>query len=211
MQGCALLIFAKTPTPGSVKTRLIPSLGETGATRLYVRLLKRLVHWIAHQTSLATELWVTPDQDHPLWKELTAEHNVSLYLQQGDDLGARMGFAAQQALKRHRHVAIIGVDCPALNVGHIRQTFHWLSHGEDAVLGPVEDGGYALLGLNKYHQRLFEGHRWGSENVADSTRAVLADLGWCYCELPQLWDLDRPGDLERLKDEYPALLLKASE
>ena len=67
------------------------------------------------------------------------------------------------------------------------------------MLGPAEDGGYVLLGLNKHHQRLFVGHRWGSENVADSTRAVLTDLGWRWCELPLLWDLDRPEDLERLR------------
>jgi glycosyltransferase A (GT-A) superfamily protein (DUF2064 family) len=73
------------------------------------------------------------------------------------------------------------------------------------VLGPAEDGGYVLLGLNNYHQRLFEGHRWGSENVAHSTRAVLTELGWHWRELPRLWDLDRPGDLARLRLEYPML------
>jgi rSAM/selenodomain-associated transferase 1 len=204
MHQCAILIFAKTPYPGSVKTRLISTLGEEGATRLYVRLLKRLVDWIS-RTPYAIEIWVTPDVEHPLWEQLTDEYAVPVYLQQGEDLGARMGLAAQQAFTRHRHVAIIGVDSPALNAGHIRQTFHWLRHGEDAVLGPAEDGGYVLLGLNQYHPWLFEGHQWGRDNVAASTRTVLSDLGWCWRELPQLWDLDRPEDLERLKLEYPAL------
>jgi rSAM/selenodomain-associated transferase 1 len=204
MHQCAILIFAKTPYPGSVKTRLIPALGEEGATRLYVRLLKRLVDWIS-RTPYAIEIWVTPDVEHPLWEQLTDEYAVPVYLQQGEDLGARMGLAAQQALTRYRHIALIGVDCPALAPHHMRQTFDWLTDSEDAVLGPVVDGGYVLLGLNRYHQGLFEGHSWGGKDVAASTRAVFIDLGWRWRELPQLWDLDRPQDLERLKREHPGL------
>lgn len=205
MERNAILIFAKTPYPGTVKTRLIPAIGEEGATRLYVRLLTRLVNWIDQQTPCAMELWVTPDLDHPLWERMVAEHGVTVCLQQGEDLGVRMGAAAQQALTRYPRVALVGVDCPALNPRHIRQTFLWLSHGEDAVLGPAEDGGYVLLGLNQYHRRLFAGHQWGGEEVLASTRKTLSDLGWDWRELPQLWDLDRPGDLQRLKLDYPAL------
>lgn len=205
MDQCAILIFAKTPYPGSVKTRLIPALGEDETTRLYTRLLTRMVDWTCNQTPFATELWVTPGRDHPLWRQLAAEYDLPLYLQQGDDLGARMGLAAKTALTRHRHVALLGVDCPALTARHIHQTFHWLENGEDAVLGPAEDGGYVLLGLNNYHKNLFEGHHWGGGDVAASTRAVLADLGWHWRELPQLWDLDRPQDLERLQLGYPEI------
>jgi rSAM/selenodomain-associated transferase 1 len=205
MAQCAVLIFAKAPYPGSVKTRLIPALGEAAVTRLYTRLLIRLVDWVCKQTPCAVELWITPDRDHPLWQQFASRHDLSIYLQQGDDLGGRMGLAMQQALTRHRHVALIGVDCPSLTPCHLQQAFDWLADGEDAVLGPVEDGGYVLLGLNEYHKALFEGHDWGGTDVAASTRAVFSDLGWHWRELPQLWDLDRPQDLERLKQEHPGL------
>jgi rSAM/selenodomain-associated transferase 1 len=205
MGQCAVLIFAKAPYPGSVKTRLIPALGEVAVTQLYIRLLKRLVEWVCNQTPFATELWVTPNREHPLWQQLASAYDLSIFLQQGDDLGARMGLAVQQALTRHHHVALIGVDSPSLTRHHLQQTFRWLANGEDAVLGPVEDGGYVLLGLNEYHQALFEGHDWGGADVAASTRAVLSELGWHWRELPQLWDLDRPQDLERLKREHPGL------
>ncbi|WP_316368183.1 TIGR04282 family arsenosugar biosynthesis glycosyltransferase [Candidatus Thiodiazotropha sp. CDECU1] len=205
MQQCAILIFAKTPAVGAVKTRLIPAIGEAAATQLYIRLLLRLVDWTCRQTPYATELWVTPDRGHPLWQQLAAEYELPIHLQQGDDLGARMGLATQQALTRHRHIILVGVDCPALALPHIEQTARWLSEGEEAVLGPAEDGGYVLLGLNSYHRRLFEGHNWGGGDVAASTRQVFSELGWHWRELAQLWDLDRPQDLERLQREYPGL------
>ncbi|MET0070827.1 MAG: TIGR04282 family arsenosugar biosynthesis glycosyltransferase [Candidatus Thiodiazotropha sp.] len=205
MQQCAVLIFAKAPIEGLVKTRLIPSIGEEAVTRLYTRLLVRLVDWIRSQTPYAVELWVTPDREHPIWPRLAARYGLSIQLQQGQDLGERMGSAAEQALARHRHIALLGVDCPVLAARHLHQAFDWLGAGADAVLGPAEDGGYVLLGLNRYHRRLFEGHDWGSGGVAASTRAVLSALGWRWRELPELWDLDRPQDLQRLQLESPGL------
>jgi rSAM/selenodomain-associated transferase 1 len=205
MQQCAILILAKAPDPGSVKTRLIPAIGEAAATQLYTRLLLRLVDWVCSQTPHATELWVTPDPDHPLWQQLATEYGLSIQLQQGDDLGARMGLATAQALSRHPYVLLIGVDSPALTAQHIEQSVRWLEQGEDAVLGPAEDGGYVLLGLSRYHPRLFQGHNWGGEDVAATTREAFSELGWRWRELPQLWDLDRPQDLDRLQQDYPGL------
>lgn len=202
---CAILIFARAPCSGRVKTRLIPAIGEEAATRLYNQLLFRVVEWIHHQTPYDLQLWVTPDRLHPVWRQLAERYELCVNLQQGRDLGGRMGLAARQALVHHRHIVLLGVDCPALNPGHLHQTFEWLTSGEDAVLGPAEDGGYVLLGLNRYHVRLFEGHDWGSGEVAASTRKALTDLGWRWRELPELWDLDRPQDLQRLRLESPEL------
>ncbi|MES9992985.1 MAG: TIGR04282 family arsenosugar biosynthesis glycosyltransferase [Candidatus Thiodiazotropha sp.] len=205
MEQCAVLIFAKAPVEGMVKTRLIPALGAEVVTRLYGRLLLRLVDWIRNQTPYGVELWVTPDRAHPVWGQLVEQYSVPIYLQQGDDLGERMGAAAESALACHHQVILVGVDCPALAAHHLRQVNHWLNDGDDAVLGPAEDGGYVLLGLNRYHRRLFEGHDWGSGTVADSTRTALDELGWHWRELPELWDLDRVEDLQRLQRVSPEL------
>jgi uncharacterized protein len=194
----AVLIFAKAPLPGAVKTRLIPALGEQGATRLYSRLLRRQFEWMARSTPYAMELWAAPDGSHPLFRELAERHRLSIFAQRGEDLGARMGHAAQEAFERHRRLLLLGIDCPALTPAHLRQAFRWLEQGADAVLGPAEDGGYVLLGLNRWHPALFSGHAWGSGSVTASTRQALRKLGWQWRELPQLWDLDRPDDLSRL-------------
>lgn len=199
MSDCAVLIFAKAPQPGRVKTRLIPALGEAGATRLYSELLRREIEWIRRQTPFAIELWVTPDDRHPLLQELSSAFEFRMSLQEGKDLGERMGHAAEQALQRYRRVLLLGVDCPALNATHLQQAVSWLESGADAVLGPAQDGGYVLLGLNGHHTALFEGHAWGGEDVAQTTREAMTRIGWQWRELAPLWDLDRPDDLAQLQ------------
>ncbi len=196
----AVLIFTKTPQAGRVKTRLIPLLGEEGASRLYTTLLRREIEWLSCDTPYALEIWATPEVKHPLWQELTDRYGITIHPQQGADLGARMGQAARDALGRYRRVLLLGVDCPALTPSHLRQAFAWLQQGEDAVLGPAEDGGYVLLGLNHWHPALFEGHDWGGGSVADTTRGALRGIGWRWKELSPLWDLDRPQDLSRLRE-----------
>ncbi|MCU7797989.1 MAG: TIGR04282 family arsenosugar biosynthesis glycosyltransferase [Candidatus Thiodiazotropha sp. (ex Myrtea spinifera)] len=199
MQDNAVLIFAKAPYAGQVKTRLIPAIGERAATKLYTHLLEREIAWIANETPYDIELWVSPDTTHPLLQSLAKRHSLSLLVQQGEDLGERMGYAARQALKSYRRIVLLGVDCPALTANHLQQTFDWLSAGEDAVIGPAEDGGYVLLGLNAWDDSLFHGHEWGKETVAETTRQALSEIGWRWRELPTLWDLDRPSDLQQLK------------
>jgi rSAM/selenodomain-associated transferase 1 len=198
MSDCAVLIFAKAPQPGRVKTRLIPALGEASATRLYSNLLRREIEWLAHETPYAIELWAAPDVTHPLLRELSERYGLTLRQQQGEDLGARMAYAAEEALRRHARVLLLGVDCPALTAAHLKQAVSWLQEGADAVLGPAQDGGYVLLGLNRFAMALFEGHAWGSDSVAETTRQVMRCIGWRWRELPLLWDLDRPDDLAQL-------------
>lgn len=198
MSDNAVLIFAKSPRPGAVKTRLIPHLGAQGASELYTGLLRREIEWLAGDTPYDLEIWVTPDVRHPLWRELSGRYRLSLFEQRGSDLGERMGAAAREALARYRRIVLLGVDCPALTPRHLRQAFAWLRQGADAVLGPAEDGGYVLLGLKRWHPSLFEGHAWGSDRVADTTRQALRGIDWEWRELAPLWDLDRPEDLQQL-------------
>ena len=158
-------------------------------------MLKRKVAWIAEETPYDIELWTTPEHDHPAFLELADRYRLKRFPQSGEDLGQRMGRAALEALDRHRRVLLIGVDCPMLAPSHLEQSFRWLDGGMEAVLGPAEDGGYVLLGLKRWHELLFEGHAWGGDTVADTTREALRLIGWRWRELPVLWDLDRPDDL----------------
>lgn len=196
----AILIFAKTPQAGRVKTRLTPALGERGAYALYITLLERELAWICREPDCAVELWVTPQTDHPVFRRLVRRHALTLHLQQGRDLGERMGHASRQALAHYRRLLLLGVDCPALTSEHLRRALQWLAEGEDAVLGPALDGGYVLLGIKAWEERLFRGHEWGGEGVAETTRAAMREAGWRWRELPPLWDLDRPEDLLKLAD-----------
>ncbi|HEY0335846.1 MAG TPA: TIGR04282 family arsenosugar biosynthesis glycosyltransferase [Burkholderiales bacterium] len=195
----AVIVFAKAPMPGAVKTRLIPVLGPEGAAALHGRLVERTVATASVAARDTVELHVAPEDD--FLRCCAARYNAALVPQCGLDLGDRMHHAFERALLRGRcsAVVLIGSDCPALTALHIRCAFEALHDGYDAVLGPAEDGGYVLLGLTRTDRRMFEGIAWGTSEVLDQTRARLRGLGWRWRELETLWDVDTPADWARLK------------
>lgn len=194
-----VLVFAKAPVPGRAKTRLIPALGAEQAAALSARLLESTVDRLSAAAIAPIECWCTPTTTHPLFQRLAARWGVGLALQRGADLGERMSTAVADTLGQARAVVLVGGDCPVLEPEHLVQTLAWLEQGWDAVLGPAEDGGYVLLGLGRPAPALFHAIPWGEERVAALTRDRLAGLGWRWRELPPLWDLDRPEDLDRFR------------
>ena len=195
----AVLIFAKAPVPGEVKTRLIPVLGVEGAAQL----AERLIGWCVDMAVAAgvgpVELWCAPDAAHPAFGGMAGRLGVRLAVQGEGDLGERMARALADALGRHPHALLIGTDCPSFEVADLRQATAWLAQGQDAVFGPVEDGGYWLIGLSRPQPALFEGMAWSTKDVMAVTRERLRVLGLRWAELPVRWDLDRPEDLARLQ------------
>jgi hypothetical protein len=191
-----VLLFAKAPVPGQVKTRMIPALGADGAAGLHSRLLRETVVRLSTAAVAPLELWCAPDTRHALFAELAETHGVTLHQQRGEDLGERLLAASADALSRADAVALIGSDCPDLDTAYLAQAFRALeSIGSDAVLGPAEDGGYVLLALRRSEPALFTAMPWGGDQVADITRERMAALGWRWRELPVLRDVDRPPDL----------------
>jgi glycosyltransferase A (GT-A) superfamily protein (DUF2064 family) len=95
---------------------------------------------------------------------------------------------------------VIGTDCPALAPAHLCVAADVLRAGDDAVVIPVEDGGYALIGLRRPQPALFRDMRWSAPNVMSETRQRLAALGLTWQEPITLWDVDVPDDLERLRE-----------
>ena len=194
-----LLIFTKAPLPGQVKSRLIPALGAEGAASLQERLTRRLVGFMAERGVCPVELWVAPDAAHPLFDDLKRRYGLPIHVQRGRDLGERMATACAEALGRAQRVVLIGSDCPLLTpamIGLALSEMQWA----DAVLGPAEDGGYVLLALKRAAPTLFERMPWSTERVAELTRERMRALDWRWHELPELWDLDRPEDLLRLRE-----------
>lgn len=194
-----VIVFAKAPQPGAVKTRLIPLLGTEGAASLHVRLVKHALETAREASVHAVELHCTPDATDPFFRFCAGRYGVTLKAQDGRDLGTRMLAAFAQAFSGHARVLLIGSDCPALTARHLGQAGRALRDGIDAVFVPCEDGGYALIGLNRANASLFDSIAWGSERVMAQTRERLAALGWCWEELETLWDVDRPEDYERLR------------
>lgn len=192
-----LLIFAKSPVPGQVKTRLIPALGAQGTAALAERLLERTLTELAGAALAPLELWCAPDCHHPTITRLCARLDVVCHAQCAGDLGARLQAAAADALCRATRVLLVGADIPALDAAYCATALDALDSHE-AVLGPAEDGGYVLLGIKRAAPDLFRDMPWGDDRVGAITQARIEALGWRCAILPTLWDLDRPEDLARL-------------
>lgn len=199
----ALLVFARAPVPGRVKTRLVPLLGKEGAARLHRQLLKRTL-----ATAMESELEVTLCCT-PATGQFKATAKIRLQSQGRGDLGERLYRASARALRSHRYVIVIGSDCAVLRVADLRAALRALRGGADAVLSPAEDGGYALIGLARARRSLFTGVDWGSNRVLAQTRARLRRLGWRWQELRTLWDVDRPEDVARLRQIAPDLFMRS--
>jgi rSAM/selenodomain-associated transferase 1 len=197
--GTAVIVFAKAPRPGSVKTRLVPLLGAEGAAALQVRLVKHALE-TATKALRPVELHCAPDANDPFFRFCAGHYGVTVRAQVEGDLGARMLTAFTQSLPEHACVLLIGSDCPALTARHLRQADRSLRDGADAVFIPCEDGGYALIGMKRVEAALFDGMTWGGKHVMADTRARLTALGWRWRELETLWDVDRPEDHARLMD-----------
>ncbi len=195
-----LIIFSKAPVAGQVKTRLLPVLSAQQAAHLYRLLLERQVRSALESGCADVELWCSPDCGHEFFRTLQRRYAVTLHRQQGADLGQRMDHALHTVLQRADAAVLVGADIPSLDGDDLCAAFARLEQGDDAVLTPTEDGGYALLGLRRVDTALFEGIRWGSAQVLAQTRRVLGQLGWNWSELEERWDLDRPEDLQRLRE-----------
>jgi rSAM/selenodomain-associated transferase 1 len=191
----AIAILAKAPLPGLAKTRLAPALGTDGAAALQARFIERTVA-TAHAAAIGpVTLWAAPDQYHPAFQTLSALLGVTLARQPAGDLGARMLAAIEAA---QGPALVIGTDCPALTAEHLIAAAAVLRDGCDAVVIPVEDGGYALIGTRKPQPALFEGVPWSTANVMAETRRRLRATRLVWREPARLWDVDEPADLARM-------------
>ena len=193
-----LIVFAKAPQPGRVKTRLVPLLGERGAARLHARMIESTLRVAREARFARVELHCAPDARHALFGRLARRYSVTLRAQARGDLGARMFASCKRALRSADAVVLIGTDCPVLRAADLRAAERALVDGADAVLSPAEDGGYALIGLRRVSARLFSRIEWGGDSVLPETRRRLRALGWHWRELRVVWDVDRPEDYRRL-------------
>ncbi|TSA15055.1 MAG: glycosyltransferase [Betaproteobacteria bacterium] len=196
---CRILVFAKAPMPGRVKTRLIPVLGEAGAAELQRQMIARTLDTAVAARLGMPELWCDPDPDVPFFADCAKRYGVGLRAQGEGDLGLRMKRALEHALSASTPALLIGCDCPVLTPGYLREAAAALAGGDEAVFGPAEDGGYVLIGLARSPQsQLFDKVAWGTATVMQQTRARLAQGNWRWRELEPVWDVDRPEDLARL-------------
>lgn len=204
-----VVVFAKAPVPGSVKTRLIPTLGADQAAMLHAALVERAL-LTATRSQADVLLACTPNVEEHFFTECAEDFHVSLSSQGEGDLGERMLRALNAALESHSHAAIVGADCPAVTAKHIDAALAALSTHDVSII-PAEDGGYVLIAARRTHPAMFAHIAWGTDAVMAQQRRALAAVGLSLHESTPLWDVDRPDDLARLKALRPPLAYSLPE
>ena len=116
--------------------------------------------------------------------------------QQGKDLGQRMEQAFSTVLEKYDKAIIIGSDCPMLTTEIVNDAFQKLDDFP-FVIGPAMDGGYYLLGMNRFSPQLFENIAWSTAQVFKETTKRITALGQTYAVLDPLYDIDNEEDWEK--------------
>ncbi len=191
----SVLLFARAPRAGGVKSRLAADVGETAALAAYRALGKRVVEQVAPVSSLT--IWYDPPDALAEMRAWLGEYRFRA--QPEGDLGARIAFGFQEHFARRpdRPVLAVGADAPGVDCDTILAAGHALAD-RDVVLGPARDGGYYLIGLSRPYPELFEGIPWGTSQVFELTRCRCLALGTPPVLLPELRDVDRLDDLTAL-------------
>ncbi len=173
-----IVVFAKAPRPGFVKTRL--GLEGKIAAALHESFVRDALE-LAQAASECVELHT--DLDTEAWRDC----RVPRRLQVAGDLGARM-LAALPAL-------ILGSDAPSLPLAYLRQL---IETPGDVVLGPAEDGGYWAILARRTHARMFADVEWSTARTREQTIAACRACGLEVSLGPEWFDVDEPADLRRL-------------
>lgn len=199
MNTTRILIFAKAPTPGRVKTRLIPALGAEGAARLAHAMLARTLTAAIDSAIGPVELCADPDPASPAWNPVQLPGKIVTSSQGEGDLGARMARAAARHLQAGESVILIGTDCVEMSAELLSRAACRLT-ACDALIHPARDGGYTLLGLRRFEPTLFTRIPWSTDAVARLTIERIRALGWRLDVAALLNDVDEVDDLALLSD-----------
>jgi|TARA_B100000809_G_scaffold101394_1_gene99944 rSAM/selenodomain-associated transferase 1 len=185
-----LIVFTRNPELGKVKTRLAKTVGNAIALKIYTFLLER-TRDIAVQVSADKAVYYSVKvRENDIWDT----NNFQKHQQVGEDLGIRMLHAFKNGFKAgYEKVMIIGSDLYDLTAETIENAFIALKDNE-VVIGPAEDGGYYLLGMNSLEEKVFKNKNWGTETVRKNTLEELKDKKVFL--LGELNDVDVFEDIE---------------
>lgn len=199
----SIVVMAKEPEPGRVKTRLCPPLAPVLAAALQEAFIADLLERLGG-CGCPIRLYGAGDA-MPRLADLARRHGVELVSQCPGHLGVRMLAALQTELRRARRVAVLGADSPDLPLHLVEAAFEAVDRS-DICLGPASDGGYYLLAVKRRvpHVALGADIPWGTDRVLAATRAALATEGLGCLELDAWSDVDDVDGLRELMDRLAA-------
>ncbi|MDH4069889.1 MAG: TIGR04282 family arsenosugar biosynthesis glycosyltransferase [Ignavibacteria bacterium] len=200
----ALIIFARYPEPGRVKTRLGAVIGMEQAAGLYREFARNAfsIGTILETKRVAVYLFYPPGVPESSMRGWIGKP-FRYRLQTGEGLGERMENAFRTTFNEGATASvIIGTDVPELEVETVWQAFGSLST-HDFVVGPCSDGGYYLLGMKEPREGLFTGVQWSTGEVLASTYRKIRELKLSYVDLRIHEDIDTIEDYEAYRTRRP--------
>ena len=189
-----LVVMARVPQAGQVKTRLMPVLGRVGAMHLYTGLLTDTLDRLSQSVQYDRYLSCAPDVRHALFHRYHRHGRWKLQQQPSGDLGMRMTRIFSPLLRRYKAVLVVGSDLVNLGSDEVEWGCKALAAGADLVIGSTLDGGYGMIGMKRLHAGLFRGMPWSTPRVADITLARARRLKLQVSHLHGLQDIDTPMD-----------------
>lgn len=200
----AIVIVAKLPVAGRVKTRLCPPLAPHEAAALYTCFLQdttaNVASLSAAETYIALDTAALTRELQALVDAIELPASVRVIDQGEGDLGARLSHILTNALPERARVVFIGADSPSLPLSYLEGAVRSLER-HDVVIGPSDDGGYYLIGLSGSHTCLFADIAWSTKVVFEQTLARAAAAGLKVDVLPGWFDVDDYAGLCRLRQE----------
>jgi uncharacterized protein len=198
MKKALLIVFTKNPKLGKVKTRLAATIGDEKALRVYQFLLDHTFQITRHLDLDKAVYYSDFIPTNDVWKK----YDFKQFLQTGADLGEKMSNAFRSSFIRgYEKVVLIGSDCYELDENYLRVAFNHLEKNQ-VVIGPAEDGGYYLIGMDAHHPSLFENKKWSTASVFNETFQNIADLNLTSHYLQELSDIDDLNDLMKHEDLF---------
>jgi len=193
------MVFARTPVPGQVKTRLAAEVGADRATRIYQTLAAGIVDRLRGSASAAwdVEIHYTPsDAESEALMRAWLGEDPGFVPQVEGDLGMRMEPAVRRALAEGAPaVCVVASDVPDLGPLQVGAAFRALEGGADVVFGPSPDGGYYLVALRSPCPQLFREIPWSTSEVLERSLSAARGAGLRVHLLEPLRDVDRAADL----------------
>jgi len=196
-----LILFAKAPIVGKVKTRLIPDCSAEQAAEIAKLLMEESIRRACESWPGSVYLSVWLDLEHAFFKQMLRQYPIQIVQQCAGDLGEKM----RNALATVGYpAAVMGCDAPHTLASTLQRAHDLLLNGQ-SVIGPSEDGGYYFLGLAIDADALFIDKPWGENQVLNKTLASAESIALTLTLLPELNDVDEWSDLLSAAKQVPSL------
>ncbi len=205
-----LIVFAKSPIPGKVKTRLTPHITPTKAAELYEAFIADTISTVLKLKCRRITVAYSPGYAEKTFQRLCGQ-SVDYLPQKGHNLGERMKNAFKHSFDTgFERTVIIGTDSPTLPLSYIRDAFDVLKE-VPVTIGPTFDGGYYLIGLSEQDNAIFDDIEWSTSSVFSQTLARIKTANKQLCILPPWYDVDTPDSLEFLRSHLLSMKMSGNE